>query len=287
MDELKFASRETEDLVGYLRRHPEVTDVLITGGDPLVMKTRVLAAYIEPLLAADLPRLRTIRIGSKALGFWPYRFTTDRDADDLMRLFEKVTAAGKQLAYMAHFSHPAELGTTAVQEAIARIRATGAQIRSQSPILAGINDRPEAWSRIWKEQVRLGIIPYYMFLVRDTGAQHYFGVPLAQAYRIFREAYKRVSGISRTVRGPSMSAHPGKVEVCGIQEIGGEEVFTLRMLQGRDPDWVLRPFFARFDEEAMWLDDLQPAFGDDRFFFEGEDAAPGEGQASLIFDGLM
>jgi KamA family protein len=268
MDELKFATRESATLVAYLQKHPEVTDVLFTGGDPMIMKTKVLAAYIEPLLEARLPGLRTIRIGSKALGYWPYRFTTDSDAGELMSLFSRVTASGLQLAFMAHFSHPVELSTEPARQAIARLRGTGAQIRSQSPLLAHINDRPEIWSAMWREQVRQGCVPYYMFVVRDTGAQHYFGLSLERAYHIFREAYKDVSGIARTVRGPSMSAHPGKVEVLGIREIAGEKVFMLRMLQGRDPDWVLRPFFARYDPEAIWLDDLKPAFGDERFFFE-------------------
>ena len=65
-----------------------------------------------------------------------------------------------------------------------------------------------------------------------------------------------------------MSATPGKVEVLGVQEVGGEKVFVLRFLQGRDPDWVGRPFFAKFDPQATWLDGLKPAFGEDAFFFE-------------------
>ncbi|MCZ6832827.1 MAG: lysine 2,3-aminomutase [Acidobacteria bacterium] len=270
LNELKFATRESDTLIAYLREHPEVTDVLVTGGDPMIMKTQVLAAYLEPLMAADLPHLRTIRIGSKALGYWPYRFTSDNDADQLMALFRRITDSGLQLAFMAHFSHPEELSTDAVRKAISRLHAAGAQIRTQSPLLAHINDDPEIWSQMWREQVRLGCVPYYMFVVRDTGAQHYFGIPLARAYDIFREAYKGVSGIARTVRGPSMSSHPGKIEILGIRELAGEKVFMLRMLQGRDPDWVLRPFFARYDPDAIWLDDLKPAFGEERFFFEEE-----------------
>jgi L-lysine 2,3-aminomutase len=272
MDELKFATRESDTLVAYLQQHPEVTDVLFTGGDPMIMKTKVLAAYIEPLLNARLPNLRTIRIGSKALAYWPYRFTTDSDAEDLLALFRRVTDSGMQLAFMAHFSHPVELTTPAARQATAALRATGAEIRTQSPILAHINDDPEVWSSMWNEQVAQGCVPYYMFVVRDTGAQHYFGLSLDKAYRIFREAYKNVSGIARTVRGPSMSAHPGKVEILGIQEIAGEKVFTLRMLQGRDPDWVLRPFFARHDPDAIWLDDLQPALGEQEFFFNRQES---------------
>jgi KamA family protein len=268
LEGMKFASREIERLIDYLRQHPEITNVLFTGGDPLIMKTRVLAGYIRPLLEADLPQLIAIRLGTKALGYWPYRFLIDEDADELLELFREVVRSGKHLAFMAHFNHPRELETQAVQEAIARVRHTGAQIRTQSPLLAHINDRPEVWAEMWKKQMHLGCIPYYMFVARDTGAQHYFGVPLARAWEIYQQAYQRVSGLARTVRGPSMSATPGKAQILGVSEIHGERVFTLRFLQGRDPDWVLRPFFARYDDKALWLDELEPAFGEAKFFFE-------------------
>ncbi|MEZ4861875.1 MAG: hypothetical protein R3C14_11220 [Caldilineaceae bacterium] len=267
IDELKFAMRETELLVDYLRQHPEVSDVLFTGGDPLIMKTKNLATYIDALLAADLPNLKTIRIGTKALSYWPYRFLTDNDAEALLQLFERVRRAGKHLAIMAHFNHPNELQTQAVAKAVKRIRATGAQIRTQSPVLRHINDSPAAWATMWQKQVSLGMIPYYMFVVRDTGAQHYFGLPLMRAWEIFRAAYQQVSGVCRTVRGPSMSAHPGKVQMLGVSEIQGEKVMTLRFIQGRNPDWVHRPFFAKYDPEAIWLDDLQPAWNEEKFFF--------------------
>ena len=114
------------------------------------------------------------------------------------------------------------------------------------------------------------MIPYYMFLVRDTGARHHFDIPLEEAWQVFRGAYKDVSGIARTVRGPSMSAEPGKVQVLGVSEIKGEKVCVLRFLQGRNPDWVHRPFFAKYDPDAVWLTDLKPAFGEKEFFFEQE-----------------
>lgn len=267
---LKFAMREGELLVEYLRRHTEVTDILFTGGDPMIMRAHTLAAYIEPLLRADLPHLRTIRIGTKSLTYWPYRYLTDDDADDVLRLFERVGLAGKHLAIMAHFCHPQEMQTAALEEATARIRSTGAQIRTQSPIMRHLNDDATAWAIMWRRQVDLGMVPYYMFVARNTGAQHFFRLPLARAWEIFRQAYQQVSGVCRTVRGPSMSAGPGKIQILGVNKIAGEKVFTLRFLQGRHPDWVHRPFFARFDPEAAWWTDLKPAFGRERFFFEDE-----------------
>jgi L-lysine 2,3-aminomutase len=193
---------------------------------------------------------------------------TDPDADELMALFRKVVRSGKHVAIMAHFNHPRELQTDVVQEAISRIRDTGAEIRTQSPLLSHINDDPSVWAKMWREQVNLGCVPYYMFLARDTGAQHYFGLPLVRAHQVFNQAVKQVSGLARTVRGPSMSCTPGKVQVLDVTHIRDEKVIALNMIQGRDPDWVGRVFFADYDEDAVWLDDLKPAFGKEQFFFE-------------------
>ncbi|ACL72803.1 radical SAM domain-containing protein [Thioalkalivibrio sulfidiphilus HL-EbGr7] len=269
--DLRIASNQKDQVLGYLREHPQVTDLLVTGGDPMVMKTKNLAQYLEPLMEDDsLAHVQTVRIGTKALTFWPYRFVTDNDADELLDLLTRLVKSGRQVAIMAHYNHWRELETPIAREAIRRLRETGVEIRSQGPLLAHINDDPAVWARLWKTQVQLGIIPYYMFVERDTGARHYFEVPLARAANIYREAMKQVSGLGRTARGPSMSAGPGKVEIQGVAEIQGEKVFVLRFIQARNPDWVQRPFFAKYDEQATWLNHLKPAFGEEKFFFEDE-----------------
>ncbi|WP_217690201.1 MULTISPECIES: KamA family radical SAM protein [unclassified Streptomyces] len=256
--ELRQALRDPADLTGYLAQHPEVTDVLFTGGDPMIMRTDVVRRWVEPLLADDARAVRTLRFGTKALSYWPARFTTGPDADDLLRLFEQAVAAGRHVAVMAHFSHPRELETDAVREAVARIRSTGAVIRAQAPLVAHVNDDAAAWARMWQQQVELGIVPYYMFVERDTGARNYFGLPLARALEIYTEAISGVSGLARTARGPVMSAGPGKVMIHGTADVGGERAFVLSFLQARRPDWVGRPFFAAWDEQAQWYDDLKP-----------------------------
>ena len=270
MDELKFAMKQGELMVEYLKEHDEVTDVLFTGGDPMTMKTKHLESYINILLDADLPHLRNIRIGTKALTFWPQRYVDDNDTDNLLRLFEKVSKSKKNLAIMAHFNHPRELETDILHTAVNNIRNTGALIRTQSPLLNNINAEPELWSAMWNKQVELGMIPYYMFVARNTGAQHYFSVPLVKAWQIFRKAYSKVGGICRTVRGPSMSADPGKVLVAGVSKVNGTKVINLTFIQGRNSKWVRRPFFAKYDEKATWLNDLVPAFDEKEFFYEDE-----------------
>ncbi len=266
--DLKFASREVDHLVNYMKDNPQVSSVLITGGDPMVMKTPVLRRYIEPLLRAKLPNLQSIRIGTKALAYWPYRFTEGGDADDFLRLIEEVKAAGKHFALMAHSSHSRELEPKMARHAVERVLNAGAVIRCQAPLIRKVNDNANVWAQLWRQQVQLGMVPYYMFVERNTGAKAYFEVPLARAYKVFTEAYSQVVGLCRTVRGPSMSAMPGKVVVDGITQVAGEKVFVLKLLQGRDPKWVNRVFFAKYDPRATWLSDLQPAFGEERFFFE-------------------
>lgn len=268
MDDLKFASKEATRLAEYLRRNESVTDVLFTGGDPMIMKTAALRRYIEPLLSVD--SLQTIRIGTKALGYWPQRFVRDDDADDLLRLFEQIVDSGRHLALMGHFSHPVELSTDVAREAIRRVRRTGANIRMQSPIIRHVNDDADAWAELWQTGVRLGCIPYYMFVERDTGAKRYFDIPIVRCWDIYRRAYRKVSGLARTVRGPVMSCFPGKIHVLGVMQIGNERALALQYLQARDPELTRRPFFAKYDPKASWYGDLVPFSEADRAFFVRE-----------------
>lgn len=268
--ELRFASNEAGSLHGYLAANKDVTDLLITGGDPMVMRTHHLKSYLDGLMRPELDHVQTIRIGTKSLTFWPQRYVTDPDADELLNVFRRLVKGGKHVALMAHFNHWHEMETPIVREAIKRIQATGAIIRAQAPVVQHINDDPAVWARMWRTQVALGIVPYYMFVERDTGAKRYFEVPLERTYQIYREAIQQVSGLARTARGPSMSAGPGKVEIQDITEVSGEKVFVLRFIQGRNPDWIQRIFFAKYDPAATWFDDLVPAFGEEKFFFTDE-----------------
>lgn len=263
-DELRFAQKEAGSLFDYLAEHEEVSDILMTGGDPMIMKTKSLAQYLEPLCDPNfLPHVKNVRIGTRSLSFWPQRFTTDSDADELIELLRRAREeGGRHIAIMAHIGHARELSTKKVEDAINRIQKEAfATIRSQSPIMRGINDDAEVWAEKWRKEVNMGIIPYYMFMARDTGAQHYFEVPLVKAQKLYSDAIRNCSGLIRTARGPSMSCTPGKVEVTGVEEIMGHKAFVLRFLQCRDENWIGRPFFAKFSEDAVWFDDLEPLPG--------------------------
>ena len=252
--EFKFISHDLLGLKNYLKRNPQITDILITGGDPLIARTDKIKAYIDEILKIE--SIRNIRIGTKALTYWPQRFTIDDDADDLLRLFEKIVESKKHLAIMAHYNHPNELQTKIAQDAVRRIGKTGSIIRSQGPILAHINDSANIWADLWKCQVSLGIIPYYMFVERDTGAQDYFKVSLTSALKIYKEAYNQVTGLARTVRGPSMSTSPGKVMILDTLEINNKKYFVMEFIQARNKQNVGKLFFVDYDENAVWYDHL-------------------------------
>ncbi|MBB3610463.1 lysine 2,3-aminomutase [Rhizobium sp. BK602] len=266
----KFEADDGAQMLDYLRTRPDVSDLLMTGGDPMVMTTRRLTAYLEPLLSREFDHIRNIRIGTKAITYNPQRFVTDKDANELLALIARLADAGKHVAVMAHVNHWRELEPEPVHQAIAALRNAGAVLRTQSPVLRHINDDASVWSRMWKDQVELGMVPYYMFMERDTGAHHYFGTGVARALSIYQDASAAVSGICKTARGPVMSAGPGKIHVLGRLSHGGREHFILSFLQARKKEWLNRPFLADYSETARWLDDLTPSGGDNAFFFTHE-----------------
>jgi KamA family protein len=257
--DLRFAVKESHQLVNYLKHHPEISDVLVTGGDPMVMTAERLRVHIEPLLAIE--SVRTIRIGTKSVAYWPQRFVSDPDADETLALYQRVVDSGRTLSVMAHYSHPRELETDISRQAVSRILSTGARMYCQSPLIAHVNDDSLALADLWRTELSLGAVPYYLFVARDTGPHDYFKVPLGRAYDLFSEAYRRLPGLARTIRGPVMSATPGKVIVDGITEIDGRKLFQLRMLQARKPELVGRPFFAPYSPDAAWVDELEPLPG--------------------------
>jgi KamA family protein len=272
--ELKLAVSGPQAMTAYLDKHPEVTDVLLTGGDPLVMRTDLLSDYLRPLLDPLRGHVQSIRIGTKAISFWPHRLLAGAEADSLLRLIEELSTAGKHVAMMLHLSHPVELRPEPARAALSRLRSAGAVLRAQAPVVRHVNDDAQIWADLWKAEVQQGVEPYYMFVERDTGAQRYFGLPLTTAIDVYRGATREVSGLGRTARGPVMSATPGKIVVDGVVNLDRGPAFVLRYLQARNSALVGRPFFAAYDPRAQWWDELRP-YGrhDHEFFATGEPSA--------------
>ena len=255
-----FGSSDLNAMKAYLVQHRELTDILFTGGDPMIMAAKVFGRYLSVLLDPELAHIRNVRIGTKVLAHWPQKLLDRCEGDHLFRVFDQLQEAGKHVTFMAHFNHWRELATPMADQALTKVRAAGLHIRTQGPVLRHINDSGEVWAKMWEMQVSKGLWPYYMFVERDTGPNRYFEVSLERAHEIYTTAAQSGSGLARTARGPVMSTAMGKVEIIGLTEIAGEKIFVLRYVQSRDSLPSYQPFFAKYDPNATWLEQLRPAF---------------------------
>ncbi len=259
--DLKFSMREIGKIVEYIRQNEQINEILFTGGDPMIMSPAELSKYIDVLIDSGVKNLENIRFGTKSLSYWPFTFLPEfsDEAEDMLKLFRKITSSGIHLGFMAHFNHPNELDNGIVQQAIFNIRQTGAEIRTQAPILNHINNNSDDWARMWKMQVKLGMIPYYMFVERETGPYDYFRIPLAEVYKTYRNAIRKTGSFAKTVTGPVMSADKGKVHILGIvtNPVNGADYFMMQYVRHRDYRQTYKPFFMEYDAEASWVDQLQ------------------------------
>ncbi len=260
--DLQFSMKEIDLVCDYFKQHDYLHELLFTGGDPMIMSPKTIGKYIDKIFEADIPNLKTIRFGTKSLTWWPFVFLPEYndEAQEMLDLFKRIVDGGLHLSIMAHFNHHQEMDTDVVRQAVKNIRATGAEIRTQSPLLNNINASAEVWAEMWDKQVSMGMIPYYMFIERETGPYHYFQVPLAAAYDIYTEAIRKTSSLAKTVTAPSMSAAMGKAQILGVQEnpLNGEKYFNIQYIRHRDYKQSYKPFLMHYDEQATWIDQLKP-----------------------------
>ncbi len=261
--DLKFSMNEISKIVEYIRRNEDINEILFTGGDPMVMSPAELSKYIDVLINSGLNNLENIRFGTKSISYWPFTYLPEfsDEAEDMLNLLRRIVDKGFHLSIMAHFNHPNELDNEIVQQAIHNIRQTGAEIRTQSPVIKHINNSSEDWARMWKMQVKLGMVPYYMFIERETGPYDYFSIPLHEVYKIYQEAIKNTGSFAKTVTGPVMSASKGKVQILGITKnpIDGKKYFMMQYVRNRDYRMTFSPFFMHYDPKATWVDQLKKA----------------------------
>ncbi|MBN2140418.1 MAG: KamA family radical SAM protein [Desulfovibrionaceae bacterium] len=233
-----------DEAVRYIAGHREITNVLLTGGDPLLMTTRKLGEYIRRL--REIEHVRIIRIGTKMPAFNPYRILDD---PDLPEMIERYSLPGRKLYFMTHFNHPREL-TRAAVSALDILSRAGAALCNQTPLLRGINDSPEVLGALFRKLSFAGVPPYYVFICRPTSGNKAFTVPVERAYDIFQTAIMDCSGLAKRAR-LAMSHSTGKIEVVGRDE---ENVY---FRYHRSFDCVRSSDFMVFrsNPDALWFDD--------------------------------
>lgn len=237
-------SRDISEPLDYIRTHKEINNVLLTGGDPLVLSTRKLEKIIGQL--REIEHVKIIRIGSKIPAFNPFRILND---PSLLEMFEKYDRKNKKIYLMTHFNHPRELTPPAIQ-ALNLIQKTGVVATNQTPLLRGVNDDPEVLAELFNKLSYIGVPPYYVFQCRPTAGNKMFAVPIEEGIEIFEQARMKCSGLAKRARFV-MSHVTGKIEILGMTD---EQVF-FRYHRSADPEEKGRFMAFLRDPDAYWLDD--------------------------------
>lgn len=277
-DEDMFVQQEVGQVHRYLKRHREISDILITGGDGGFITYERLAEYVVPLMEdPDLAHIKTIRFGSRAITFHPELLLTEKFRK-ILELWRKVIDSGIQVVWVAHLSTPRDILNPGTVAAIRRLKSYGITIKSQSPIMNHISlftdkngkvdiDRSaQNWIDLGNILAMVGVGFHSMYCARPTGEHHYFTAPLADISKIFNKIYKELASINRPSRYITMTSSSGKISLLGTAEINGETVFALKFNEGRNMDWMDRVYFAKYDEHENTIEKLRPYQGSKHFY---------------------
>jgi KamA family protein len=230
--------------IDYIRHHPEITNVLLTGGDPLVLETSFLESILHEL--RKIEHVGIIRIGSKIPAYNPYRILED---DRLCSAFQRYSTPEKRIYLMAHFTHPGELTNIALQ-AIERLQKCGVIVVHQTPVLNGINSESAVFTQLFRRLSFMGVSPYYVFQCRPSIGNQIFQVPVERAYHVIQKAWQACSGLAKQARFV-MSHTTGKIEVVGHT---ARHIF-MRYHQAANPDDLGKFLILRSNKNAFWFDD--------------------------------
>jgi KamA family protein len=248
MNDNDEASLDVTQGIEYIQSHPEISNVLLTGGDPLIMSTRRILELIRTL--RGIPHVKIVRIGSKMPAFNPWRVLDD---PELVAGLAELSTTEKRIYLMAHFDHPRELTEPAIEGLNVLIRA-GVICVNQCPLIRGVNDDPAVLAEMYTTLSSIGVPPYYLFQGRPTAGNEPYELPIVEGYRIFEEAKRQMSGLAKRARFV-MSHETGKVEIVGVD---ATQIY-LRYHRAKDPAQEGRFMVFERDDNAYWLDQLKPA----------------------------
>jgi KamA family protein len=245
MDDIHETSLDISQGLDYIRKHPEIDNVLMTGGDPLLISPKKLDQMFEEIFA--IPHVKIIRLGTKIPAFDPMRIS---DSPKLLDAVTRHSRGEQQIYFMMHFNHPREVSPEA-ERAIAAVREAGGLMAAQTPLLGGVNDDPRVLAELFNRLSYLGVPPYYVFQGRPTEGNEGVKVKMRHGYRLVEEAKASMSGLSRRLRY-AMSHAAGKLEILGVN---ADQAF-LKFHQARNTANLGKVFVLPMVRDAYWLDDL-------------------------------
>jgi L-lysine 2,3-aminomutase len=280
-DDDMFVQDNVAQVHDYLRKHKEVTDILITGGDAGYMPTKRLQEYLLPVIEdPELSHIRTIRIASRALTYEP-NIVLDSKYDGSLNLFKKLIDSGIQVLWMGHFSTPKELLNIHTLAAIRRLRSFGLTVKSQSPMMnhislfmnengkVDVEKSAQNWIDLAHILMMLGMSFHSIYCARPTGEHGYFTAPLADMNKIFSKIYRSLPSIGRPSRYITMTSSAGKTSLLGTTIVNGKKAFVLKFNEARNMQWLDKVYLAEYDEKENTIINLKPFEGGE-YFYEKE-----------------
>lgn len=245
-DESFFYKKIADDAVEYVIAHPDVNNVLLTGGDPMMLPNEALIYILEEF--CKLPQIRGIRVATKALSFNPQRFYDE----NLLALFSKCNAEGKHISVVAQISHPAEFSSI-MEEAVRKIQKTGASIRSQPVLAHGINDNLDTLTKLFQKAYDNKIIPYYLVLFMPVRGVEQYAIPIDEAYKIVSRLSAELSGLEK--KSTFITANDfGKFEICGfLPSVDNPEEIILKWHQIVNEKYLPKVFTEKVSTDPFSL----------------------------------
>lgn len=230
----------------YFREHAELSNVLISGGDPLMLPTQTIKQMLKEL--SDIDHLNYVRIGSRAPVVFPMRFQ-DEELIQVLQDFNRI----KPLYVPTHFNHPAEI-TPVAADAIMRLREAGITVNNQAVLLGGVNDSVDILVELMNGLLRIGVNPYYLYQCMPVSrVRHHFQVPLKEGVDIVDAARRRLDGYGK--RFKYIIGHDiGKIEICG--RIGDKLIMKQLHARPGYQEESSRMLVRQLTESGGWLDDL-------------------------------
>lgn len=243
----KETLKRLEDAADYIKRHAEINNVLVSGGDPLTLGNRTIARMLS--LLVQIPHVKFIRIGSRLPVTYPQRF----DDEELLDVFRRYSHSEKRLYVVTQFNHPKEICPASVK-AVSRLISAGVLVNNQAVLLKGVNNKPETLAALMNNLVGIGVTPYYVFQCRPlVRVKSHFQVPLCEGLEVVEKAKNHCSGLSKRFRY-IMSHVSGKIEILGVMD--GEMYFKYH--QAKDRRNLGLMFKHPINRAAGWLDDFNP-----------------------------
>ena len=234
------------DAVQYVKHHTEINNVLISGGDPLVLPTKIIEAFLSAL--SEVPHLDFIRFGSKAPVTFPSRFK-DNELSEVMKAY---SSPERRIFVVTQFNHPIEITKLSI-EAVDNLIRSGVVVNNQTVLLKGVNDNPETMADLQNKLVGIGVNPYYVFQCRPVKrAKKQFQVPIFEGVNIIEKAKTRCNGLSKRFRY-IMSHRTGKIEIIGIVD----NYIYFKYHQAKNRGDISKIFKRKIDTKAAWLDDFK------------------------------